>query len=141
MGSITAPRAAGLSIGEVSQRTGIHIETIRYYERIGMLSAPPRTASGRRIYGAIEARTLTFIRRSRELGFSLDEIRALLSLSGANGQQACAEARALAANHLAEVRAKIADLKAMEGMLADAVRQCDAGKATSCPLINTLCAK
>jgi MerR family transcriptional regulator, mercuric resistance operon regulatory protein len=74
MASDTTPRAAGLSIGELSRRTGVHIETIRYYERIEML---PRTASGRRVYGRAETRTLAFIRRSRELGFTLDEIRRL----------------------------------------------------------------
>src|SRR6516165_6570079 len=114
MRSITAPRVAGLSIGELSRRTGVHIETICYYERIEMLPAPPRTASGRRVHGAAEARTLTFIRRSRELGFTLDEIRTRLALSVERGQPTCGEVRELAADHLAEVRAKIADLRSME---------------------------
>ena len=127
-----------LPIGELSRRTRVHIETIRYYERIKMLPAPPRTASGRRVYGPAETRTLAFIRRSRELGFTLDEVRALLALSAKNGQDACAEVRGLAASHLKEVRAKIADLRAMERVLADAVRRCDAGEAPGCPLIETL---
>src|SRR5262245_52095962 len=76
---------AALSIGELSRRTGVNIETIRYYERIKMLPAPPRTASGRRVYGPAEIGSLAFIRRSRELGFTLDEIRALLTLSDDNG--------------------------------------------------------
>ena len=80
MGPITLSRAENLPIGELSKRSGVNIETIRYYERIKMLPAPPRTASGRRVYGPHEARILAFIRRSRELGFSLDEIRALLRL-------------------------------------------------------------
>ncbi|MBO0736876.1 MAG: MerR family DNA-binding protein [Alphaproteobacteria bacterium] len=71
----------------------------------------PRTASGRRVYGPAETRTLAFIRRSRELGFSLDEIRALLALSVDDGENSCAEVRQLAAAHLADVRAKIADLR------------------------------
>jgi MerR family mercuric resistance operon transcriptional regulator len=129
---------AVLSIGKLSRRTGVNIETIRYYERIKMLPAPPRTASGRRVYGPAETRTLAFIRRSRELGFTLDEIRALLALSDDNGREICAEARDLAAGHLADVRAKIADLRAMERVLADAVRRCEAGEAPGCPLINTL---
>ena len=132
----TAPET--LPIGELSRRTRVHIETIRYYERIKMLPAPPRTASGRRVYGSTETRTLAFIRRARELGFTLDEIRALLALSAKNGQDACAEVRGLAASHLKEVRAKIADLRAMERVLADAVRRCDAGEASGCPLIETL---
>ena len=80
--SSAAPRsAATLSIGELSRRAGVNIETIRYYERIKILPAPPRTTGGRRAYGPAETRSLTFIRRSRELGFSLDEIRALLALA------------------------------------------------------------
>src|SRR5438128_10828741 len=86
-----------LSIGELSRRTRVNIETIRYYERIKMLPAPPRTASGRRVYGQGERRTLAFIRRARELGFTLGEIRALLALSGGGAQEACAEVRELAA--------------------------------------------
>ena len=132
------PSPVALPIGELSRRTGVHIETIRYYERIKMLPAPPRTASDRRVYGPAETRTLAFIRRSRELGFTLDEIRALLALSADTGQQACAEGRELAAGHLADVRAKIADLKAMERVLADTVRRCDAGELPGCPLIDTL---
>src|SRR5437868_8631061 len=103
MGAITSPRAENISIGELSKQTGVNIETIRYYERIKMLPAPPRTASGRRVYRPAETRILAFIRRSRELGFTLDEIRALLALSGDDGPEACAEARELAAGHLAEV--------------------------------------
>jgi MerR family transcriptional regulator, mercuric resistance operon regulatory protein len=127
-----------LSIGALSRRTAVNIETIRYYERIKMLPAPPRTASGRRVYGPAETRTLVFIRRSRELGFTLNEIRTLLALSAESGQETCAEVRDLAAGHLGEVREKIADLRAMERVLADAVRRCDAGEAPGCPLIETL---
>lgn len=135
------PRSSAvLSIGELSRRTRVNIETIRYYERIKMLPAPPRTAAGRRVYGPAETRTLAFIRRSRELGFTLGEIRALLALSVEGGQGSCAEVRELAAAHLAEVRAKIADLRAMERVLADAVRRCDAGEASGCPVLDALSA-
>jgi MerR family transcriptional regulator, mercuric resistance operon regulatory protein len=129
---------AALSIGGLSRRTGVNIETIRYYERIKMLPAPPRTASGRRVYGPAETRSLTFVRRSRELGFALEEIRVLLALSIDDGKNTCAEVRELAARHLADVRAKIADLRAMARVLADAVRRCDAGEVPGCPLIDTL---
>lgn len=138
MPSAASQQPSGLPIGELSRRTGVNIETIRYYERIQMLPAPPRTASGRRVYGSVEIRTLAFIRRSRELGFTLDEIRVLLSLSADGGQGVCAEVRELAAGHLREVRSKIADLRAMERVLADAVRCCDAGEMPGCPLIDTL---
>jgi MerR family mercuric resistance operon transcriptional regulator len=130
--------AATLPIGELSRRSGVNIETIRYYERIKMLPAPPRTGSGRRVYGPAETRTLAFIRRSRELGFTLDEIRTLLALSAKNGPDACAEVRALAAGHLGDVRAKIADLRAMQRVLAEAVRRCEVGESPGCPLIDTL---
>jgi MerR family transcriptional regulator, mercuric resistance operon regulatory protein len=130
------PRA--LPIGELSRLSGVNIETIRYYERIKVLPAPPRTANGRRVYGPAETRTLAFIRRSRELGFTLDEIRTLLTLSVENGQGACAEVSELATGHLVAVRAKIDDLKAMERVLVDAVGRCDAGKAPGCPLIDAL---
>ena len=133
-----APLDAAASIGELSRRTGVNIETIRYYERINMMPHPPRTASGRRVYGEVETRTLSFIRRSRELGFTLDEIRALLALSAEQGQEVCADVRHLAANHLRDVRAKIADLRAMERILADAVRRCEEGESARCPLIDAL---
>jgi DNA-binding transcriptional MerR regulator len=80
MRTITSSRAENLPIGELSKRTGVNIETIRYYERVKMLAPPPRTASGRRVYDSTDLRILVFIRRARELGFSLDEIRALLRL-------------------------------------------------------------
>jgi len=136
-----APASPGsLSIGELSTRTGVNIETIRYYERIKMLPAPPRTSSGRRIYGPTEIRSLTFIRRSRELGFTLKEIRALLALSAKDGKNTCSELRQVAARHLVDIRAKIVDLRAMARVLSDAVRRCDAGDMPRCPLIDTFSA-
>lgn len=140
MASAAPRKSVALPIGELSRRTGVNIETIRYYERITLLPPPPRTESGRRVYAAGAVGTLTFIRRSRELGFTLDEIRALLALSNDAGKNTCAEARGLAARHLAEVRAKIADLRAMARVLAEAVRRCDAGEMPGCPVIDALCA-
>ncbi len=126
----------GIAIGELSRRTNCNIETVRYYERIGLLPTPARR--GRyRLYGGEDVGRLAFVRRSRELGFTLDEVRALLGLA-AGGGGACAEVRAIAATHLAEVQAKVADLQAMERVLADAVRRCDAGEAPGCPLIDVL---
>ena len=140
MRSASPRQPAALSIGELSRRTRVNIETIRYYERIEMLPPPPRTASGRRVYGPAETRTLAFILRARELGFTLGEIRALLALSGEGDSESCAEVRELAAAHLAEIRGKIADLKAMERVLADAVRRCDMGEASGCPVLDALSA-
>ena len=129
---------AGMAIGELSRRTGGNIETIRYYERIGLLPVPERAGRYRR-YGAADVRRLVFIRRARELGFTLDEVRALLKLSeSGDGETSCADVRDIAASHLAEVKEKIADLCAMERTLADAVRRCDAGEVSGCALIDTL---
>jgi MerR family mercuric resistance operon transcriptional regulator len=138
MCAAAAPSPDALSIGELSRLARVSIETIRYYERVKMLPTPPRTTSGRRVYGLVETRTLTFIRRSRKLGFSLDQIRSLLTLSAKNGQAACTEVRELAAHHLAEVRTKIADLRAMARVLSDAVRRCEAGQEHGCPLLDSL---
>jgi MerR family mercuric resistance operon transcriptional regulator len=140
MRSVAPTSRETLSIGKLSRRTGVNIETIRYYERVKMLPAPPRTSGGRRVYGSTEIRSLTFIRRSRELGFTLDEIRALLALCGANGENTCGEVREVAARHLADIRAKIVDLRAMARVLSDAVQRCDAGEMPGCPLIDTLLA-
>jgi MerR family mercuric resistance operon transcriptional regulator len=129
-------RVEAMPIGELSRRTGCNIETIRYYERIGLIPAPPRR--GRyRFYGSEDIGRLAFVRRARELGFTLDEVRALLGLS-VGGQASCADARNLAASHLKDVRARIADLRRMERVLADAVRACEGGDDTGCPLIDTL---
>lgn len=139
MRSVVAPRSlAALSIGGLSHRTGVNIETIRYYERVKVLPAPPRTTSGRRVYGPLETRTLAFVRRARELGFTLHKVRALLALSQHDDRAACAEVRQLAAGHLTKVKAKIADLRAMGRVLSDAVRRCDAGELPGCPIIDAL---
>jgi MerR family mercuric resistance operon transcriptional regulator len=92
MQAITASRAQAFPIGELATRSGVKIETIRYYERVKMLVPPPRTASGRRVYDATDLRILVFIRRSRELGFSHDQIRALLRLGGPE-KATCREVR------------------------------------------------
>jgi MerR family transcriptional regulator, mercuric resistance operon regulatory protein len=130
---------AGMAIGEFSRRTGANIETIRYYERIGLLPVPERSGRYRR-YDAADVRRLVFIRRARELGFTLDEVRALLRLSEVDGKAACADVRDLAASHLAEVKAKIADLRAMARTLKEAVRRCGSGEVPGCALIDVLLA-
>ena len=130
-------RGASLSIGELSRLTGVHIETIRYYERVKMLSTPPRTGGGRRVYSQSHRRTLGFIRRARDLGFSLDEIRALLDLAGSR-RRSCAEVRDIANLHLVNVRAKLADLARLEAVLAKTVGQCAANVTPACPLLDIL---
>ncbi|MSP50095.1 MAG: MerR family transcriptional regulator [Alphaproteobacteria bacterium] len=132
-------RSSGIAIGALSTRTGCNIETIRYYERVGLLPAPARSAGGYRIYEPSHVRRLRFVRRARGLGFTLDEIRTLLDLAD-GGSGACAEARALAESHLVDVRGKISDLRAMETALAETVRQCDVGRQSRCPVIEALSA-
>jgi MerR family transcriptional regulator, mercuric resistance operon regulatory protein len=134
---ITASPTPELAIGELSRRTGVHVETIRYYERIGMLPAPPRTPAGRRIYDADHRRQLGFIRRSRELGFTLDEIRALLELGG-SARAPCAEVREIAGRHLVGVRAKLADLARLEAILSDTVALCVRNDGPACPVLDFL---
>jgi len=134
---ITNARPAALSIGELSRLTGVNIVTIRYYERVKMLPPPPRTEAGRRIYGQHDKRVLAFIRRSRELGFTLGEIRDLLDL-GAPGDASCAEVKEIAGAHLASVRAKLADLARLEAVLADAVSRCTSDTAPVCPVLDIL---
>jgi MerR family mercuric resistance operon transcriptional regulator len=137
MGAITSSRAENLPIGELSKRSGVNIETIRYYERVKMLGPPPRTASGRRIYHSTDLRILVFIRRSRELGFSLNQIRALLRLGGPE-KASCREVREIAAHHLEDIRAKLSDLKKLERLLAKTVAQCSGRTAPNCPVLNIL---
>lgn len=126
----------GIAIGELSRRTGVNIETIRYYEKIKILPPAPRTESGRRVYGRAEARVLAFIRRARELGFTLDEIRTLLRL--VNRGYTCGEVQELAGRHLAAVRERISDLRRMERTLSAASEECSGGNVPECPIIEAL---
>jgi MerR family mercuric resistance operon transcriptional regulator len=137
MHSITTSRAQNLPIGQLSRLSGVNIETIRYYERIKMLPAPPRTASGRRVYDSTHLRILSFIRRSRELGFSLDEIRALTRLGGPE-KATCREVREIAAHHLDGIRAKLDDLTKLERLLAKTVARCSGNVAPDCPVLDIL---
>ena len=137
MRGITVSRAEGLPIGELSRQTGVNIETIRYYEKIKLLPPPPRTAAGRRVYGATEARTLAFIRRARELGFAIGDIRALLALGGP-GHASCAKVKKIAAHHLEQIRAKMTDLRKLERLLSATIARCSGGAAPDCPVIDIL---
>ena len=137
MGTITSLRTENLSIGELSRHSGVNIETIRYYERVEMLVPPPRTAGGHRVYGTTDLRILVFIRRSRELGFSLDEIRALLRLGGP-GQASCREVREIAVSHLEDIRLKLSDLRKLERLLSRTVARCSGEMAPDCPILDIL---
>jgi len=133
----TFPRAHPLTIGALSASTGVNIETIRYYERIGLLPAPRRSAGGHRLYDSELAKRLAFVRRSRQLGFSIDEIRALLRLADEGGL-ACAEVRQITLAHLADIRGKIADLKRLERVLGGMAKACAANRLPACPILKAL---
>jgi MerR family mercuric resistance operon transcriptional regulator len=132
--------ARPLSIGDLARRTGVKVETIRYYERIGIVQSPARTLGGHRAYDHEALRRLGFIRRCRELGFGIDEIRDLLGLV-ANNDFTCDEVRALTESHLALVRRKRADLQRMERVLAAMVAECRNGRVPECPIIDALFAQ
>ncbi len=126
-----------VTIGGLSKQTGCNIETIRYYERIGLLPKPPRTEGGHRLYEREQIKRLVFIRRSRELGFSLDEIRTLLRLVDGK-RYTCQEVKALTEEHLGDIKKKIADLKKLQKTLGEISAQCQGGQVPKCPIIDAL---
>jgi len=126
-----------IAIGKLAKHTGTNVETIRYYERMGLWATPPRSEGGYRLYGTEHLKRLNFIRRARLLGFSIGEVRTLLRLADER-KRPYAEARAVAEEHLADVRNKIADLKMMEKVLKETVARCAAGTGSHCALIDAL---
>jgi len=130
-------KPARLTRGMVAKLTGCNIETIRYYEQIGLMPPPPRSQGGHRLYHDELLRRLNFIRRSRELGFSLNDVRGLLSL--VDGQSyTCAEVREVTLAHRDVVRRKIADLRRLERSLKDMAEQCTGDTVPECPVIDVL---
>lgn len=127
----------GIPIGAAARRSGVNIETIRFYERSGLLAAPPRTAGGHRVYDAEGVKRLNFVRRSRELGFTLDQVRDLLTLADEE-EPSCAEAAALATAQLGAVRGRLADLARMEAVLAAMIERCASGTLPDCPILEAL---
>lgn len=125
------------SIGKVAAQTGCNIETIRFYEKEGLLPAPGRTVGGHRLYTKVMVERLVFVRRSRELGFSMDEIRQLLSLVDRE-QVSCERVQTIAEAHLGDIRSKIADLRKMERSLRDLCSQCSGEDVPDCPIIAVL---
>jgi len=126
-----------LSRGALAARSGCNIETIRYYEHIGILPAPPRSQGGHRLYGHDIIRRLTFVRRSRELGFTLEEIRQLLRLVD-GGNYTCAQIETLALQHAHDICQKIADLKKLKCVLETMASHCTGGEVPECPIIDEL---
>lgn len=126
------------TIGTLARDSGVNLETIRYYERIGLMPEPPRTPGGHRLYEDEHRRRLTFIRRARELGFTLEQVGELLELSDRAGES-CGPVVRIAAAHLEDVRRKIADLTRLEAVLSEAVVRCE-GSSTgpNCAVLQML---
>jgi Cu(I)-responsive transcriptional regulator len=126
-----------LMIGDLAKATATKIETIRYYERIGLLQVPGRTSGNYRAYTSEHLGRLSFIRRARDLGFSLEQVRDLLSLSDQK-DRSCGAVDAIAREHLAEVDGKIADLMALRRELDSLISQCGCGTVAECRIIEAL---
>lgn len=132
---------ARLSIGLVARRTGVTVPTVRYYEDIGLLPPAARTEAGQRSYDEAAIRRLIFIRRCRDFGFSIEQVQELLGLVD-EPDRPCAEVRDIAADHLAQVRMKLSELKALEASLDAFVCSCDTacagGPAVDCTILEDL---
>lgn len=136
MTRITKPR--GYAIGRVSRETGVNIETIRYYERIGIMPRPARTSGGNRLFDDNQIKRLYFIRRCRELGFGIDEIRTLLQMVDRQ-DFTCGDVHRITVEHISTIRRKIADLDRLEKVLTEMASTCSRGDMPDCPIIDTLC--
>lgn len=130
-------RVSSLRIGDLARMTGCKAETIRYYERIGLLDRPARSGAGQRLYGAGDVKRLRFVRRARHLGFTLDEVRELLRLADSGGES-CADVQDLAAAHLRHVRARIAALQGLAATLSVMTSRCGQDDSRACPIVETL---
>ncbi|WP_342642843.1 MerR family transcriptional regulator [Rhodoligotrophos ferricapiens] len=128
---------ARLTIGDLARATGTTVESIRYYEQIGILPVPARTAGNYRAYDAGHLTRLSFIRRARALGFSLSQIRELLGLAD-DRERSCAEVDLIARAHLAEIEHKIADLNALRDELAGMIECCAHNTVADCRILEAL---
>lgn len=124
-------------IGGLSSATGVNIETIRYYEKIGLIPLPPRTEGRQRVYDASHLKRLSFIRRSRELGFSLDQVRELLGLVRGH-DLTCADVKAMTDAHVTDIRRKVKDLRKLERVLTQLSAQCGGDAVPDCPILDAL---
>ena len=127
----------GILRAQLARKTGCNLETIRYYEKIGIMPDPPRSTKGYRSYDDAHVKRLKFVMRSRDLGFSLEEVRGLLGLVD-DRSRTCAEVQIIAEDHLTDVQAKIADLQRIERVLSDTVARCTGDAAPECAVIDAL---
>lgn len=126
-----------MKIGELASATGTKVETVRYYEKIGLLPPPARTSANYRAYGAEHLARLSFIRRARDLGFTLEAVRELLTLSD-DKTQSCEAVDGIARVHLTEIDRKVRDLKALRSELSRVLGSCSHGTVADCKIIETL---
>lgn len=134
---ITSARSGPYATGELATLSGVNIENIRYFERIGLIPKAARMASRHRRFDAEHLRRLIFIRRARDMGFSQDEVRTLIALSDGR-PNSCAGVKAVAEANLRVIRDRIARLKRLERLLAETSAKCAGNKAPACPLIEVL---
>lgn len=130
-------KGMGCTIGTLARDTGVNVETIRFYEREGIIPPPPRTAGNYRLYGEEHVRRLTFVRRARDLGFPLDVVRAMLALAD-QPDRPCGEVDNLVMEQLHEVERKIADLERLRAELDRLAHQCRGGRISECRIIEAL---
>jgi Cu(I)-responsive transcriptional regulator len=128
-----------MKIGEVARRTGLKIETVRFYESEGLVPPPVRSGGNYRLYDRSHLDRLSFIKRSRDLGFTLEQVRALLRLAE-NPRESCAEADEIVAIHIAEIDRKLADLAALRAEIAQWGGTCTASTVAECKVIDALSA-
>ncbi len=126
-----------LTIGDLARATATKVETVRYYERIGLLPAPARTSGNYRAYGPDHLNRLSFVRRARDLGFSIEQVRELLGLAD-DRERSCEAVDAIVREHLAAVARKIADLAALRRELDGLVSRCRCGTIAECRIIEAL---
>lgn len=125
-----------LTIGNLSAKTGVKVETIRYFESIGLMPQPERKPSGHRVYDEEQLRRLTFISRCRELGFSQNDIRSLLGVE--DDRPSCEDILAITNHHRKTIKAKISDLRKLERRLAEISSMCASNQTPDCPIIESL---
>ncbi|PAL19842.1 helix-turn-helix domain-containing protein [Sphingopyxis sp. GW247-27LB] len=127
----------GILRAQLARKTGCNLETIRYYEKVELLPAPPRSSNGYRVYSPELVQRLQFILRARDLGFAMEEVRSLLSLAD-KGEQTCALVMQKTRIHLEDVRRRIAELQRIEAILAATLAECSGKNVPDCPIIDAL---
>jgi len=126
-----------MNIGTLARLTDTKVDTVRYYERIGLVPEPGRTSGNHRVYGREHLRRLSFVRGARRLGFTLDEVRELIAL-GQDVERDCSEVHAVARRHLTDVDGKIAHLERLRTELASLAHQCEGGRIDHCGILDAL---